>query len=82
MQDYTIYTDGCYSRNNDEGAFAFVILDSEEREVKQRFSLVFLAIHFLFYLPLVMADKTVGSLYNQLCRPIVALKFEELGIVV
>ena len=35
MQDYTIYTDGCYSRNNDEGAFAFVILDSEEREVKR-----------------------------------------------
>ena len=30
---YTIYTDGAYSRLHDEGAFAFVIVDEQEREV-------------------------------------------------
>ena len=32
---YTIYTDGAYSRLNDEGAFAFVILDEQGNEVKR-----------------------------------------------
>lgn len=30
---YTIYTDGAYSRLHDEGAFAFVIVDEQEKEV-------------------------------------------------
>lgn len=34
-QDYTVYTDGCYSRKHDEGAFAYVILDAEDREIKR-----------------------------------------------
>ena len=32
--DYTIYTDGAYSRMHNEGAFAFVILDNQGNEVK------------------------------------------------
>lgn len=34
--DYTIYTDGCYSRKHDEGAFAYVILDKDGNELKRR----------------------------------------------
>lgn len=34
--NYTIYSDGAYSQKNNEGAFAFVILDGDsEREVKR-----------------------------------------------
>lgn len=32
--DYTIYTDGAYSRQNDEGAYAYVMLDKEGKEIK------------------------------------------------
>ena len=32
--DYIIYTDGAYSRMHDEGAFAYVMLDGEMKEVK------------------------------------------------
>ncbi len=35
--DYTIYTDGAYSRKHNEGAFAYVMLDKDGNEVK-RFS--------------------------------------------
>lgn len=33
--DYTVYTDGCYSRKHDEGAFAYVILGSDGNEVRR-----------------------------------------------
>ena len=32
--DYIIYTDGAYSQKNDEGAFAYVILDEKENIIK------------------------------------------------
>lgn len=34
IYDYIIYTDGAYSRKNDEGAFAFIILDGNGEEIK------------------------------------------------
>lgn len=33
---YTIYTDGAYSRQHDEGAFAYVILNSENTVVERK----------------------------------------------
>lgn len=33
--DITIYTDGAYSRVHDEGAFAFVMLDQDLKEIKR-----------------------------------------------
>lgn len=34
--NYIIYTDGAYSMKNDEGAFAFVILNGDEEEIMRR----------------------------------------------
>lgn len=36
MEEYLIYTDGAYSRKNNEGAFAYVILDSHGVVIKCR----------------------------------------------
>ena len=33
--NYTIYTDGAYSRQHDEGAFAYVILNCENAEIER-----------------------------------------------
>ena len=33
---YTIYTDGAYSKQHDEGAFAYVILNGENTEVERK----------------------------------------------
>lgn len=33
---YTIYTDGAYSRQHDEGAFAYVILNYENAEIERK----------------------------------------------
>lgn len=33
--DYYIYTDGAYSRKHDEGAFAYVMLNSNGKEIKR-----------------------------------------------
>lgn len=33
---YKIYTDGAYSQKNDEGAFAYVILNYEDSEIERR----------------------------------------------
>ena len=33
---YTIYTDGAYSRQHDEGAFAYVILNDKKAEVERK----------------------------------------------
>jgi len=33
---YTIYTDGAYSRQHDEGAFAYVILNYENTEIMRK----------------------------------------------
>lgn len=35
MFDYVVYTDGAYSRKNNEGSFAYVTLDSKENVVKK-----------------------------------------------
>lgn len=32
---YTIYTDGAYSKQHDEGAFAYVILNGENAEIER-----------------------------------------------
>lgn len=34
--NYTIYTDGAYSRQHEEGAFAYVILNGENAEVERK----------------------------------------------
>ena len=35
MQEFVIYTDGAYSRQNNEGAFAYVILDDKGTVIKK-----------------------------------------------
>ena len=69
-------TQAPYVVTHDDGLLAVAIGSLQAHPL----ALLLTTVHILGYLPFVLADETVGSLYYELCRAIVLFKFKEACI--